>query len=108
MNVELDHLGARTRSAVAYLEADPDWRARRHFIRRNLEIAVVELGIRKTVAEGEKRIDLLLIEISVADVNSLRVLDLQILARIMSVRRRILPLFHKRDRQLSRWICVAK
>src|SRR5271163_1381104 len=112
MKIEFHHLCTGARSAIAYSQTHRNRLARggfgRYFVRRHLQIAVIELRVGKTITEGEEWVDLLLVEISVAHVDTLGVIDCKIFARIISVGWRILPLFHKRNRKLAGGIHVAK
>src|SRR5277367_89495 len=76
MHVELNYLRAGTRSVIAQLEAYFYRLAGRYLARRNLQIAVIELRVGKTMAKGKKRLYLVLVEISVANKNPFRVIDL--------------------------------
>src|SRR5690348_2876986 len=107
MHIELDYLCSGARSGVAHPQAYFH-RLAGSLAGRNFQVAVVKLCIRETVAEGEERLDVLRVEVSVADIDSLRILYLQIFSRVMAISRRILPALYKRDRELARGVRVAE
>src|ERR1035438_10319667 len=89
VHVQLHDLGAGSRPAVAHLDRHLDLLAGSHLGRRNLQAAVIERRVGEAVPERKQRLDVPLVEAAIANVDAFRVGDVQILAWIVSVGRRI-------------------